>query len=88
MQTGMSEIRQAIEKKNLKDAIFHSHKLRGLMLTIGATPAADICRKIESTKTQEELAILAILGDAVTALERETRRSMETVAAVAKTFGT
>jgi HPt (histidine-containing phosphotransfer) domain-containing protein len=85
MQTGMSEIRQAIEKKNLKDAIFHSHKLRGLMLTIGATPAADICRKIESSKTQDDL---AKFGDTVTDLERETRRSMETVAAVAKTFGT
>jgi PAS domain S-box-containing protein len=84
MQTGMNEIRQAIDKKDLKEAIFHAHKLRGLMLTIGATPAADICRKIESSKTQDDL---TKLGDAVTDLERETRRSMETVAAVHKTFG-
>jgi PAS domain S-box-containing protein len=84
MKSGVTELRHALADRDVKETIFHSHKLRGLMLTIGATPAAEICKLIESTQSQEALAGLESL---FIALEAEIQRSTETLLTIGKHLG-
>ncbi|KAB2923348.1 MAG: PAS domain S-box protein [Bacteroidetes bacterium] len=72
LESGWSDLRASVEKNDLKESVFHAHKLRGLLLTLGAVPAAEFCRQIESSKSEEALAGLA---DRMPLLRRELDRT-------------
>lgn len=79
LKSGLDELETSITQKNQKDCVFHSHKLRGLLLTIGATPAADICRQIETTPSIETS---PDTRDKYAMLVKEVERSIDTLTVV------
>lgn len=49
MEEDFLHLSTAIRQQNTKERMFHAHKIKGLLLTIGADDAAALCMKLETT---------------------------------------
>ncbi len=73
---------EAIRSKNLSDAVFHAHKLRGLGLNFGAEPLAAACREIESVRS--EIILATSSEELIRNATKELRRTFDTLDRVRK----
>jgi CheY-like chemotaxis protein len=79
-EESVGKLRTAVQEKNLGDAIFHAHKLRGLGLNFGGESLAAACREIEAIQSVSVLESSA--PDLLKNIEVELHRTLSIIARV------
>lgn len=65
------QLKEALEQRNFSDISAYAHRIKGSLLTLGASPAADAAFQVESISRSDDLASTIA---AVTQLEVELDR--------------
>ncbi len=79
VQEDFTLLLQSIRERNAANRIFHAHKLKGLLLTIGADRAAAICVNIEGFSGGNDAAELLSLSAVLDAEIKEVLVTLDRI---------